>query len=111
MGNGNQAELEDRKDALAAGGRRARKELGMPVPNDRLRRKDQGGALDLDQHNHRSHYRNGRSRVYDDAQRAIIGIAAERMRVRHLDHGQQRQQGKTHRDQRQSSKLWPANPA
>jgi hypothetical protein len=33
------------------------------------------------------------------------------MRVRHLDHGQQRQQGKTHRDQRQSSKLWPANPA
>jgi hypothetical protein len=34
------------------------------------------------------------------------------MHVRHLDHGQQRQQGKTHHgNQRQSAWLWPANPA
>jgi hypothetical protein len=39
----------------------------------------------------------------------MAGIAAERMRVRHLDRGQQRQQGKTHQGgQRQSSWLWPA---
>jgi hypothetical protein len=101
-----------RKDELAAGGRGACKQLGMPVPDDRLRRKNRGGALDLDQHNHGGRDRDGCGGVHHDAQRAMVGIAVERMHVRYLDHGQQRQQGKTHHgDQRQSSWLWPAIPA
>jgi hypothetical protein len=82
------------------------------VPDDRLRRKNLSGSLDLNQHNHRSYCRDGRCSVHYDTQRAMVGIAVEWVRVRYLDHGQQRQQCKTHHgDQRQSSWLWPANPA
>ena len=38
--------------------------------------------------------------MHDDAQRALIGIAAQRMHVRHLDHGQKRQQKKTQQGRR-----------
>ena len=91
-----------RKDGLTARGRRARKELGMPVPDDRLRRKNPGGALHLDQYDHRGHRRYGRGRVHHNAKLAMVGgIVVEWVSVRHLDHGQQRQQSKTHHgDQR-----------
>jgi hypothetical protein len=101
-----------RKDGLAAGGRGTRKELGVTVPDDRARLKDWGAGLDMDQHDHGGRDRDGRCRVHYDAQRAMVGIAVERMHVRYLDHGQQRQKGKTHHgDQRQSTWLWPAYPA
>ena len=102
-----------RKDGLAASGRGARIELGVPVPDDRLRRKNLCGSLDLDQHDQQGHSYDGRCRVHHDAELAMVGgIAVEGMRVRHLDYSQQRQQGKTHHsDQRQSTWLWPSNPA
>jgi len=50
--------------------------------------------------------------MHRDAQRAMVGIAVERMHVRHLDHRQQRQQDKTHHGhQRQSSLLCAVCPA
>src|ERR1039458_9134080 len=45
------AELEDRKDALAACGRRAREELGGPVPDRCARFSDWGWSSDLNQRN------------------------------------------------------------
>ena len=69
-----------------------------------------GGSLDLDQHDHRGHDRDGRSRVHHDAQRAMVGVAVERMHVRHLDHGQQRQQGKTHNGDQPAKRLALARP-
>lgn len=67
----------------------------MPVPDDRSRLKNRSGGFDLDENDRRSHNRDRRSRMHRDAQRTMVGIAFERMDVRHLDHGQQRQQDKT----------------
>jgi hypothetical protein len=39
--------------------------------------------------------RNRRGRVHRNAQLTMVGIGVERMDVRHLDHGEQRQQGQT----------------
>ena len=39
--------------------------------------------------------RDRRSRLHGDAQLAMVGVAVQRMHVRHLDHGQQRQQSQT----------------
>jgi hypothetical protein len=84
----------------------------MPVPNGRSRLKYRGGDFDLDENDDRSHNRDRRRRMHRDAQRAMVGIAFERMHVRHLDHGQQRQQDKTqHGDHRQSTWLCAAFPA
>lgn len=42
----------------------------------------------------------------------MVGVAVERMHVRHLNHGQQRKQDNTqHGDPRQSEELWAAFPA
>jgi len=103
-GNGNGAERRKTgKAALAAGGRGARKELGMPVTGNRLRLKNRGGGPDLDQHDHGRSDGYGRCRVHHDAQRATVGIGVHLVNVRHLDHGQQRQQDNTHNGgQRQS---------
>jgi len=68
----------------------------MPVTDERARFKSWAATLHLDQHNYGSRHRNGRGRMHDDAQLAMVGIALERMRVRHLDHRQQRQEGKAH---------------
>ena len=95
-----------RKDGLAAGGRGAREKLGMPVPDDRLWRKNLCGSLDPDQHDYGGCDRDGRCCVHHDTQRAMVCIAYERVRVRYLDDSQQRQQDKTHHgDQRQSTWL------
>ena len=103
--NGTQA--ENRKDALAAGGRRACKELGMPVANHRSRLKHRHLGLDLHQHHCGSRNHDRRSRVHHDAQRAVVGIALQRMHVRHLRHSQQRHQDETHNRHRRQS-AWPA---
>lgn len=95
-----------RKDGLAACGRGARKELGMPVADDRERLKNRGRGLNLDQYDNSSRHRDRRCSMHHNAERAVVGIAFERVHVRHLDHGQQRQQGKTHDcDQRQGAWL------
>jgi len=76
----------------------------MPETYDRPRFKNRGHCFDLDQHDHGSRHRNGRGCVHDDAQRAMVGVALDRVEVRHLDDGQQRQQDKTHHgDHRQST--------
>jgi hypothetical protein len=81
----------------------------VTVADDRERFKNRGRSLNLNQHDHGSRDRDRRRCVHYDAQRAVVGIALERMHVRHLDHGQQRQQGKTHNgDQRQSPRLCAA---
>ncbi|MGA2887237.1 MAG: hypothetical protein ABSE51_04245 [Terracidiphilus sp.] len=90
-------------DVLAACGRRAREELGVPMPDDRPRLNERCGGPDSDQDNHRCHHRNGRSRVHRDAQRAMVGIRVERVCVRHLNQGQQREQGQTHQSRRPES--------
>jgi hypothetical protein len=63
------------------------------MPYDRARLKNPWRGLNLDQHNHGRNGRGRRGRLHRDAQRAAISIAFCRMRVRHLGHGQQRQQG------------------
>jgi len=64
----------------------------MAVAQDGAWRKDGCGTGDSDQHNHGRGDGNGRCRVHNDAQRAVVRIALERMVVGHLGHGQQRQQ-------------------
>jgi hypothetical protein len=49
--------------------------------------------LNLDEHNHGSNGRRRSGRLQRDAQWAVLGIAFDRVHVRHLGHGQQRHQG------------------
>jgi len=86
--NGNQAELEMLESPLAGGWGRTREELRVPVANDGSRFEHRGRRFDLDQYDHGSRHRNGRGRVHDDAQLAMVGIALSGMDVRHLDHGE-----------------------
>jgi hypothetical protein len=53
-----------------------------------------GGRSEADQRNHGRSGRNRRGAVQHNAQWALIGVAAQRIYVRHLHHGQQRQQDK-----------------
>jgi len=85
-----------RKDDLAAKRRWARNELGVPVPNHRAHLNHRRRRSGLYQHHHRSHHRDRRRGMHRNAQRAMIGILVLRMHMRHLDHGQQRQQNQTH---------------
>ena len=108
--NGTQAEIG--KTPLTAGGRRACNELGMPVADSRARLKNRRRSLNLHQHHHGNRNRDGRRRVHHDAQRAVVGIALQRMHVRHLHHGQQRHQEKAHhRRRRQCAWLSTARSA
>ncbi len=113
MGDWTQAEVRRfGKDSLAAGGRGAREELGMPVADDSVRLKNRGGDLDLDQDDHGRADRDGRRGVHHNAERAVIGIGVHRMDVSHLDYCEQRQQDKTHHGgNRQSAWLCAAIPA
>jgi hypothetical protein len=53
------------------------------------------GRPNSDQHNHSRHNRNWRCRVHRDAQRTAVGITVQWVYMRHLDNGQQCQQGQT----------------
>jgi len=73
----------------------------------RLEDRRWGAHLDKDNHNRHGDCRRGG--VQDDAQRAMVCIAFERMHVRHLGHGQQRQQGQTQQSGNpESAWLWAA---
>jgi hypothetical protein len=91
----NRNQAEKLKETLNAGGRWACVELGMPVANDRARLGNRRWVPDSDQDDCCRHYRDRRSRVHRDAQRAMVGILVQRVYVRHLDHGQYCQQGQT----------------
>src|ERR1035438_9281017 len=81
---GGRVQSRIRKDGLAAGWRRTCNELGMPVPNHGLRFKGRGCGLDLYQQDHRGYDCDRRRRVHGNAERAMVGIAVQRMHVRHL---------------------------
>jgi len=99
--------LETLESPLAGGWGRTREELWVPVTNDRSRFEHRRRRFDLDQDDHGSRHRNGRGCVHDDAKLAMVGIALSGMDVRYLDHGQQRQQDKTHKgDDRPGT--WPS---
>jgi hypothetical protein len=84
----------------------------MPVADIRARLNNRRGSSHFDQDNRSRHHRNRRSRVHRDAQRAMVGIPVQRMHVRHLDHGQQRQQGQAKKSGCPESAWLPAaNPA
>jgi len=96
MSKWNEAERERQGKSLEAGGRRAGKELGMPIPREGSRLKNKGAGLDLNQDDNGRGNGHGRCRVHQDAQRAVVGVAFERVNVGHLHHGQQRQQDQAH---------------
>ena len=64
------------------------------MTDDFRRLKNWRSSLNVDQHNHSRDGRNRRGRLHRDAQRAMAGIAFDRMHMRHLSHGQQRHQSK-----------------
>ena len=81
------------EDALTASGRRASKEGGIPVSDDRASFEQhwrRGSESDEDNHDH--HDREGYYRVHRDAQWAMVSIALDRMRMHYLGHSQQHQQ-------------------
>jgi hypothetical protein len=93
----NLTENLDRKDVLAASGRRAVEEGGMPISTNRtnfkrrLRCRSEPDHDNADCHDHERH-----DRVNYNAERAMISITADRMHMRHLGHGQKRQQDQAH---------------
>jgi hypothetical protein len=85
-GKRSQTENQNRNDALAAGWRGASKEGGMPVSDDhanfkRLRRL----GSDPDQNDRGCKGHEGRHGVHHDAQRTMIDITGDRMRIRYMD--------------------------
>ena len=77
---------------LAASGRRAIEEGGMPISDDRPSLAHHGRCGSYpDQNNRSDHDHERHYRVDGDAKRAMIGVAANRMHVRHLGHGQKYQ--------------------
>jgi hypothetical protein len=84
----------------------------MPVSSGRVRLKNRRSACNMNQHHHRSRNRNGRSGVHHNAEGTMVSGCLYRVNVRHLHHGQERQQKETHNaDNRQSAKLCAAFPA
>jgi hypothetical protein len=69
----------------------------MPVTSDtaNLKQRRRSGA-DLDQKKRSDHDQQGHNRVDHDAQLAVFGIGADGMHMRHLNHGQKRQQDQAH---------------
>ena len=67
----------------------------MPADHG-ARLEDRRGSPDPDHNHYCRGNRNRRCRLHRDAQRAVVGILVDRMHMRYLDHGQQRQQDKTH---------------
>ena len=66
------------------------------------------GPSDPDKDDQNSYDRNRRGRVHGNAQLAMVGIRVERMDMRHLDHGEQRQQGQTQKRSCPESAWLPA---
>lgn len=68
----------------------------MPITSDRPRLKYGCAGLDLDQDDNGGCDGNRGSRMKEDAEGAVVSIGVDRMHVRYLDYGEQRQQDKTH---------------
>jgi hypothetical protein len=96
-GGRNQAENGNRKGALVPGGRRAIEEGRMPISTNRanFKRRWRRGC-DPDRENANCHDHERHNRVHHNAERAMIGITADRMHVRNLGDGQKRQQDEAH---------------
>lgn len=103
---------ESKKTALAADGRWTGEELGMPIAGDRARLVDGGAGLDLNHDNDGGRNRQRRGAVQQDAERTVVGIGVQRMHMRNLDDGKQRQKEEAHHgDHRQSARPCAAIPA
>jgi len=93
---------KSRRLALDAGRRRTRKQLGVPVARDRVRFKNRGAVLDLNQHDNGRRDCHGRCRMHHDAQRTVVCVRVYLVHVHHLHHGQQGKQNQAdHGHQRQ----------
>jgi hypothetical protein len=92
-GKRNQTENWNRKDALAASRRGAGKESWMPVSDDRASFEQyKRGGPNPDQ-NDSGQYGGARNyRVHQNAYRAMVCIACNRMHMRHLDQNEKCQQ-------------------
>ena len=92
-GRRNQTENWNRRDALAAGGRRASKEGGMPEADDRARfEQHKRGGPDPGQNDSGQDGWGRNYRVHQNAYRAMVCIACNRMHVRQLDQNEKCQQ-------------------
>ena len=84
----------------------------MPVYDDRAGLDPRRGDADLHQHDGGSRDRDRRCRLHHETQGATVRIALIRMEMRHLGHGQQGQQDKTHnRHEGQNTQPLTAFPA
>ena len=112
-GDGIRLRTGNRKDALAASGRGAIEEGGMPVSTNRasFKRRQRRGS-DPDHDNANCHDDERHDRVHHDAERAMIGIGGDRMHKRHVDNRQQHQQDQAQPNHRpQSVWLWVEIPS
>lgn len=96
--------FEALSDALAR--RWACKEGGVPVTKNGANFKQhRGRSADLDQEKRGHHDQQRHDRMNRDAQGAMFGVCADGMHVRHLNHGQKRQQDQAH-DSRNPKRGW-----
>lgn len=97
----NQAENWNRRDALEGGGGRASEQGGVPVSNDRGEiTQGERRSADPDQHHAGCYDHEGHYRMRRDAKLATIGVTTIGVHVRHLGHGEQRQQDQAHHSRR-----------
>ncbi len=76
----------------------------MPVPDDCAGLADRGRrGSDPDQDNLSRGDRKRHHRVHHDAERTMIDVTADRVHMRHLGHGQKRQQEEAHHSHRSQS--------
>jgi hypothetical protein len=68
----------------------------MPHSNYGSRIENRNRCSDLHQDDNRCRHLYRSHGVHHDAQRTVVGIIVERVHVRYLDHGQQRQQSHAH---------------
>jgi hypothetical protein len=80
----------------------------MPVANHRARFGERRLASDTNQDDCGRGNRNRHRRMHGNAQRAVVGVALQRVHMRHLDDGEQSQQGQTHEHGRAESAWLPA---
>jgi hypothetical protein len=85
----------------------------MPISTNRanFKRRLRGGS-EPDHDNAGCHDRERHHRVHYNAERTMISITADSMHMRHLGHGQKREQNQAHNSRNpKSAWLWAMNPA
>jgi hypothetical protein len=86
----------DRGKCLKIRGRRARKELGMPITDEGARSIDRRGDADLNQDDDGGGDGHRRHRMHGDAESAMVGVAGVRVEVRDLGYGQEGHEDEAH---------------